>query len=389
VPISTSADSRAEVLARLPLRDDLRGRVPYGAPQLDVPVRLNTNENSHDVPDEVVAAIVDAVRGEAKHLNRYPDREFTALREDLAAYLGHGLAPDQLWAANGSNEVLQQVLQAFGGAGRTALGFAPSYSMHPIISVGTGATWVDGLRGRPGTDPAAPLDPASFDLHADHTVAQIRAHRPHVTFLASPNNPTGTALDLDVVAAAYEATDGVLIIDEAYAEFARPGTPSALSLLPGRERLIVTRTMSKAFTLAGARVGYLAADPAVTDAIRLVRLPYHLSSLTQAAARAALWYSDVLLETVEEIKAQRDRMVTALTEFGLPPAPSDANFVLFGGLDDEQATWHSLLARGVLVRDVGLGGWLRVTAGTEAETTTFLDALADSLLDIPAPRSPR
>jgi histidinol-phosphate aminotransferase len=373
VTTDSPADARAQTLARLPLRDDLRGRTAYGAPQLDVPVRLNTNENSHDVPDEVIAAIVDTVRHEAKHLNRYPDREFTALREDLAAYLGHDLEVDQLWAGNGSNEVLQHILQAFAGPGRTVLGFTPSYSMHPIISTGTGATWVDGKRGKPGSD--------VFDLHADETVAQIRQHVPDVTFLCSPNNPTGTSLSLDVVVAAYEATAGIVIVDEAYAEFARPGTPSALSLLPGRERLIVTRTMSKAFALAGARVGYLAADPAVNDALRLVRLPYHLSSLTQAAARAALWHSDVLLDTVEEIKAQRDRIVDALHELGLAPAPSDANFVLFGGLDDEKAIWRSLLSRGVLIRDVGLPGYLRVTAGTEAETTTFLDALADSLLD--------
>jgi len=372
-----TTQTRADVLSRLPLREDLRGATPYGAPQLDVPVRLNTNENSYDVPDEVIAAIVDAVRREAKHLNRYPDREFTALREDLAAYLGHDLEADQLWAGNGSNEVLQHVLQAFAGPGRTALGFTPTYSMHSIITTGTGATWIDGMRGRPD------CSAGSFDLDIDRTVEQIRQHAPNVTFLCSPNNPTGTSLSLELVEAAYEASAGMVLVDEAYAEFARPGTRSALSLLPGRERLIVTRTMSKAFALAGARLGYLAADAAVCDALRLVRLPYHLSSLTQAAARAALWHSDVLLETVEAVKGQRDRIVDSLIELGLAPAPSDANFVLFGGLADEKATWRSLLSRGVLIRDNGLPGYLRVTAGTEAETTTFLDALADSLLDVP------
>jgi histidinol-phosphate aminotransferase len=384
--VSTSeapTDVRADVLARLPLRDDLRGHTPYGAPQLDVPVRLNTNENSHDVPDEVIAAIVDAVRREAKHLNRYPDREFTGLREDLAAYLGHDLERDQIWAGNGSNEVLQHVLMAFAGPGRAVLGFTPSYSMHPIISTGTGATWVDGKRGR--NTAADREEYEDFNLHVDETVAQIRKHTPDVTFLCSPNNPTGTSLSLDVVRAAYDATDGIVVVDEAYAEFARPGTPSALTLLPGRERLIVTRTMSKAFTLAGARVGYLAADAAITDALRLVRLPYHLSSLTQAAARAALWYSDVLLETVEKTKSERDRIVESLHELALRPAPSDANFVLFGGIADEKAIWRALLERGVLVRDVGLPGYLRVTAGTEDETTSFLDALADALLDVPSP----
>jgi histidinol-phosphate aminotransferase len=368
VPALTTAD----VLARLPLRDDLRGRTPYGAPQLEVAVRLNTNENSYDVPPEVVEAIVDAVRDEVATLNRYPDREFTALRTDLAEYLGHDVVREQVWAGNGSNEVLQHVIQAFGGPGRTALGFTPAYSMHPIISVGSGTAWVDGLRG-------TEHDP--FVLTADHAVEQVRRHAPHVVFLCSPNNPTGTALGLDVVEAVYDATDGMVVVDEAYAEFARPGTPSALTLLPGRERLIVTRTMSKAFALAGARLGYLAADPAVCDAFRLVRMPYHLSSLTQAAARAALWHADVLLSTVEAIKEQRDRVVAALAAMNLAPVPSDANFVLFGGLDDSAAVWKGLLTRQVLVRDVGIAHHLRVTAGTPDETTAFLDALQHTLAD--------
>lgn len=358
--------SSADTLARLPLREDLRGRAPYGAPQLDVPVRLNTNENSHDVPVEVVAAVVDAVRREAVHLNRYPDREFTALREDLAAYLGHGVTPAQVWAGNGSNEVLQHVVQAFGGPGRTALGFTPSYSMHPLICAGAGTAWVDGLRGAPS---------GLFDLTAEHAAAQVEQHDPDVVFLCSPNNPTGTALGPDVVEAVYAAARGVVVVDEAYVEFCRPGTASALTLLPGRERLVVSRTMSKAFAFAGARLGYAAADPAVCDAFRLVRLPYHLSTLTQAAARAALWHADVLLSTVESVKQQRDRIMATLPAFGLLPVASDANFVLFGGLDDERAVWRALLEYGVLVRDVGVPHHLRVTAGTPEETTSFLDAL--------------
>jgi histidinol-phosphate aminotransferase len=182
---------------------------------------------------------------------------------------------------------------------------------------------------------------------------------------------------LDVVQAAYEASSrAVVVVDEAYAEFARPGTASALSLLPGRRRLVVTRTMSKAFALAGARLGYLAADPGVSDCLRLVRLPYHLSSLTQAAARAALRHADALLGSVDAIKAQRDRIVAELPALGLAPVPSDANFVLFGGLDDAVATWEGLLGLGVLVRDVGIDHHLRVTAGTPDETTAFLRALA-------------
>lgn len=369
-PASTPPTPGGDRLAHLPLRAELRGRVPYGAPQLDVPVRLNTNENSYDLPPEVADAVVAAVRDEVAQLNRYPDREFVALREDLAAYLGHDLEPEQVWAGNGSNEVLQHVLQAFGGPGRGALGFAPTYSMHPIICAGTGTGWIDGLRG-------TRHDP--FDLTPERAAAQVDEHHPDVVFLCSPNNPTGTALGLDVVEAVYERCSGVVVVDEAYAEFARPGTPSALTLLPGRGRLVVTRTMSKAFALAGARLGYLAADPALCDAFRLVRLPYHLSSLTQAAARAALWHADVLLSTVEAVKAQRDRIVAELPRFGTRPVPSDANFVLFGGLDDERAVWDGLLEFGVLVRDVGIRHHLRVTAGTPAEITSFLDALESVL----------
>jgi len=355
------------------LRPDLRGRTAYGAPQLDVPVALNTNENSYPVPEVVAASMAAAVEEVARGLNRYPDREFTRLREALAAFLsrsGTTVTREQVWAGNGSNEVLLHLLQAFGGPGRTALGFTPAYSMHPIITTTTGTAWVDGMRGVPGGGP--------FDLDPASAVEQVRQHRPDVVFLCSPNNPTGTALGLDVVEAVHDGAPGALVVvDEAYAEFARPGTPSALTLLAGRPRLVVTRTMSKAFALAGGRLGYLAADPALVDALRLVRMPYHLSTPTQAVALAALAHADLMLETVGVVKDQRDRIVEELTRLGLEPVPSDANFVLFGHLDDAAATWRALLDRGVLVRDVGIPHYLRVTAGTPEETTAFLDALAD------------
>ena len=367
-------------LSSLPLRDSLRGQSPYGAPQLDVPYMLNTNENTHPVPPQVAEAITARVATVAGGLNRYPDREFTELRERLATYLGHGIAPDQVWAGNGSNEVLQQILQAFAGPGRTLLSFLPSYSMYPLLAAGTDTAFVDGGRA------------ADHTLSAEHAAEQVRRHRPHVVFLASPNNPTGTALGLETIEAVYAAQarnedeDGhgaMVVVDEAYAEFALEGTSSALTLLPGRERLIVTRTMSKAFALAGARLGYLAADPAVTDALRLVRLPYHLSAVTQATAIAALEHVDALLETVEDIKGQRDRIVDALRQLGLRPSVSDSNFVFFGRLRDAHAVWEALLARGVLVRDVGIPEHLRVTAGTQEETTAFLDALGEVLRDDP------
>ncbi|KAD3515420.1 histidinol-phosphate transaminase [Arthrobacter yangruifuii] len=363
-------NEQLENLNRLPLRDDLRGLTPYGAPQLDVPILLNVNENTHGLPEHVRRAIMAEIESVVGGLNRYPDREFTRLRQSLATYLGHGLTADNIWAGNGSNEVLQQILQAFGGPGRTVMSFPPTYSMYPLLASGTGTTYVTGTRA------------ADFSLSADSAAEQIRAQAPNLVFLCTPNNPTGTGMELDVIEAAYEAgeaSNAVVVVDEAYAEFSHADNPSALQLLPGRERLIVSRTMSKAFALAGARIGYFAAAPQVSDALRLVRLPYHLSAITQATAVAALTHADSLLSNVEDIKSQRDRIVAELTGLGLKPAPSDSNFVLFGGLENPRAVWEGLLEAGVLVRDVGIDGHLRVTAGTEAETTAFLDRLRELL----------
>jgi histidinol-phosphate aminotransferase len=368
--VSDQSAEQGEV--RRLLRSDLRGRTAYGAPQLDVAVRLNTNENSYPVPAPVVEAILAALADEVAGLNRYPDRDFTELRKALTAYLekqsGVSLTPEQLWAGNGSNEVLSHVVQAFGGPGRTALGFTPSYSMHPIISETLGTTWVDGLRGTG--------EPGTFDLTAESAAEQARRHQPSIVFLCSPNNPTGTALPFEVIGAVLEAAvDAIVVVDEAYAEFARPGTRSALTLLADHPRLVVTRTMSKAFAFAGGRLGYLVASAELVDALRLVRLPYHLSSPTQTIARVALEHADVMLGTVEVIKHQRDRIVEVLQQLGATPVPSDSNFVLFGNLTDEQATWQALLDAGVLVRDVGIAHHLRVTAGDVGETTAFLQAM--------------
>lgn len=351
-------------LDQLPLRDDLRGKIPYGAPQAALPVTLNVNENTHPVPQEVADDILDSIARALRDVNRYPDREFTTLREGFADYLGHGLTSDQIWAANGSNEVLQHILQAFAGPGRTAFGFGPTYSMYPILTAATGATWIAGTRAH------------DYTLTAEDAAAQVADAAPDVVFLCTPNNPTGTPLGLDVIAAVYDATDGVVIVDEAYQEFAPHEERSALTLLAGRERLVVSRTMSKAFAFAGARVGYLAADPAFIDALRLVRLPYHLSSLTQAAAIAALRHAPIMLRMVDDIVEQRDRITATLDALGYQPHESWSNFVLFGGVDDPPSTWQALYDRGVLIRDVGIPHHLRVSAGTEDETTAFLDALA-------------
>jgi histidinol-phosphate aminotransferase len=330
-----------------------------------VRIQLNVNENTHPIPDDVATSIVDAVAEAVRSVNRYPDREFTALRGSLAGYLGNGLTAGEVWAANGSNEILQQFLQAFGGPGRSVLGFRPTYSMHSIIASGTGTRWINGERDE------------EFRISPETAVSWIDREQPDIVFLCSPNNPTGTPLTLDTIRAAYDATDGMVVVDEAYAEFAPADLPTALSLLEGRPRLVVTRTMSKAFAFAGARVGYLAADPAVTDAMRLVRLPYHLSALTQAAAIAALAHAPEMLAMVDDIKSQRDRLLVELPKLGYTAHDSWANFVLFGGVADPHAVFEKLLAREIIIRDLGIPNHLRVSAGTESETTEFLSALAD------------
>lgn len=357
-------------LSQLPLRDDLVGRKPYGAPQLNVSVALNVNENTHRIPEEVAVDIIQRIAAAVLEVNRYPDREFTGLRKALAGYIGREVEPEQIWAANGSNEVLQHIFQAFGGPGRTALSFTPSYSMYPLLAEATGTQFIGVPRGE------------RFEITPKLVAEAIEEHKPNIVLICSPNNPTGTPVDLEVIDAAYEATEsygGILVVDEAYAEFAHDTRDTAINLLYGRPRLLVSRTMSKAFAFAGARVGYLIADPAVIDALRLVRLPYHLSAFTQAAAEAALAHSAALLANVDDIRAQRDRIVDELAAMGLDVYPSDANFVLFGGLENPEATWQALLEQDVLIRNVGILGTLRVTAGTASETTAFLNALRSAL----------
>jgi histidinol-phosphate aminotransferase len=355
---------------RLPLREELRGIEPYGAPQLDVPVALNVNENPYPPSEAVVAEVAEAVAEATRTLNRYPDREFTELRKDLAAYLGHGVTPEQVWAANGSNEVMLQILQAFGGPSRTAVSFAPTYSMYPEYARDAMTGWVVGHRE------------ADFTLDVDHAVEVIEKHQPTVVLLPSPNNPTGTALPpatVTAVCAAAADNGGVVVIDEAYGEFRRAGTPSALEVLPQTPNLIVSRTMSKAFALAGARLGYLAASEEICDALRVVRLPYHLSAVTQAVARVAMRHADELLARVDDLRAERDETVAWLRSQGLTVADSDANYALFGTFPDRHAVWQGLLDRGVLIREVGPDGWLRVSIGTGEEMTAFKDALVEVL----------
>ncbi|MHA6783832.1 histidinol-phosphate transaminase [Pseudonocardia saturnea] len=360
-------------LADLPLRDDLRGKSPYGAPQLDVAVRLNTNENPYPPPPELVADVTAAAAAAAADLHRYPDRDALDLRADLAAYLtgatGVPLTAANLWAANGSNEVLQQIMQCFGGPGRTAVGFEPSYSMHPIIAAGTRTEWLPAPRR------------ADFAIDVDAAASLLRDRTPDLTFLTSPNNPTGQSLEPAELAVLVDAAPGIVVVDEAYAEFS--DRPSAVTLLATHgHKLIVSRTMSKAFAFAGGRLGYLAAAPAVVDALQLVRLPYHLSALTQAAARASLRHAGATLGSVALLRHERDRVVDELRSAGYDVVPSDANFVLFGTFtapDGKGAprAWQAFLDRGVLIRDVGIPERLRVTIGTPEENDTFLQIAVD------------
>ena len=359
----TGVPGAGVTLDDLPLRDSLRGKSAYGAPQLRVPVVLNTNENPHPPSAALVDDVAKAVTSAAEELHRYPDRDAVDLRTDLAAYLsaatGTRLGVENIWAANGSNEILQQILQAFGGPGRSAMGFVPSYSMHPIISDGTQTTWLPAHRA------------ADFSLDVDAAVEAIAEHRPDVVFVTSPNNPTGASVSIDDLRVIVDAAPGIVIVDEAYGEFS--SQRSAVELIDEfGAKVIVSRTMSKAFAFAGGRLGYLAAAPAVIEALLLVRLPYHLSVLTQAAARAALQHSAETLASVAALVAERDRVVAALTGMGFDVVPSDANFILFGEFADAPATWQRYLDEGVLIRDVGIPGRLRATIGLPAENDAFL-----------------
>jgi len=355
-------------LTELPLREDLRGKSPYGAPQLNVPVRLNTNENPHPPTRALIDDVTASVQVAVGDLHRYPDRDAVALRTDLAAYMtaqtGTDVSVENLWAANGSNEILQQLLQAFGGPGRSAIGFVPSYSMHPIISDGTQTAWLVANRAD------------DFSLDADVAMHAIKENNPDIVFVASPNNPSGQSVSLDELRRLLDAmSTGILILDEAYGEFS--SQPSAVKLIDEYPtKLVVTRTMSKAFAFAGGRLGYLIAAPALIEAMLLVRLPYHLSSLTQAAARAALRHADDTLGSVAKLIAERDRVTEALTGMGFRVIPSDANFVLFGEFSDASATWQRYLDEGVLIRDVGIQGYLRATTGLAEENDALLEASA-------------
>lgn len=373
----------------LPLRNDLIGEEPYGAPQLDVPVCLNVNENPYAPDQAVCEAIAERVRDIAPTLNRYPDREHIELRQAFSDYLAREsntrLDVGELWGANGSNEIMLQLFQAFGGPGRTALGADPTYSMYPEYARDTFTGWQLASRK------------ADFTLDIEALIEQIHAVRPSMVLLTSPNNPTGTPLPigeiervLEVcetaeVASANAGVHPIVVIDEAYIEFRKPGTESAVSLIKAHPNLAVSRTMSKAFAFAGARVGYLAASKGIIDCVRIVRMPYHLSAVTQAAALAAFEHTDEQLSRVEHLRETREATAAWLknqTYKGKPleVAESGSNFLLFGGhFDKRDEIFDELLKRGVLIRVVGPAGWLRVCMGTDEEMTRFCEALTQAL----------
>lgn len=355
-------------MEQLPLRSDLIGKSPYGAPQIEVPVKLNTNENPFPPAQDFLDDLNRAIEKFTPELNRYPDRDAVELRNSLARYIseqtGVMVQQENVWAANGSNEILQQLLQVFGGPGRTALGFEPSYSMHSILTEGTLTRYVASSRGQ------------DLRISVDSAIADIQKIQPHIVFIASPNNPTGDATPLETIATIVEHAPGIVIVDEAYGEFS--SQDSAISLI-GKygEKLVVTRTMSKAFDFAGGRLGYFIAAPAFVDAVKLVRLPYHLSLLTQVSAVVALQHSEQTLATVEKLISERERVSKVLSSLGYQVVPSDANFILFGTFPDEGLAWQLFLDKGVLIRDVGISGYLRVTVGLPAENDAFLAAAAD------------
>ena len=353
----------------LPLRETLRPLSAYGAPQVPAQASLNTNENPYSPSPALQKAITDAVAKVAADLNRYPDRDATVLRTKLATYInersGTGFSLDNIWAANGSNEIIQSIFLAF--AQGPVLGFTPSYSMHPLIAKTTGAQWIDGKRN------------PDFSLNTQDAVTEIIKNKPTLTFITTPNNPTGGAVSIEAIqqlADAAQSVGGLLVVDEAYAEFSQE--LSAVTLISKNPHVIVIRTMSKAFAFAGARVGYLVSDVAVKDAMMIVRLPYHLSALTQAAAQVAIDHRAELLGGVSTLIAARAELVDALHQMGLHTIPSSANFILFTGFkQDAPQLWSALLEKGVLIRDVGLSGYLRVTIGNEAENQLFISALKE------------
>lgn len=346
----------------IPLRENLAELEGYHSPQVTVDVRLNTNESPYPPPPAWREAFLEELAGVA--FNRYPDRGAWALREAVGEL--HGVGPEQVLAAKGSNEVIQALCLAYGGPGRTVAVFEPTYALHSHIPRITGTGVAVGERRDDFT-----LDPAEVRRLVDQA-------QPSITFLCSPNNPTGVIDAPDVVAAALEAAPGLVLVDEAYAQFA---PWSALSLLADDRPLAVTRTFSKTWSMAACRLGYLVAPAGIVAAVERALLPYHLDAPTQVAGRLALRFTAEMEARVAAVVAERERLATALAALPVDTWPSGANFILFR--PHQEGVWKALLDRSVLVRDCSswprLDGCLRVTVGTPAEDDAFLAALAEVL----------
>jgi histidinol-phosphate aminotransferase len=349
----------------VPLRDDLGLSEGYHSPQVEAAVRLNTNESPYPPPPEFVAALSEELGRVPFH--RYPDRAAWALRKAIADL--HGVSPEQVWCANGSNEVLQTLLLAFGGPGRTAAVFEPTYALHGHIARLTATRVAEGRRG-PG-----------FELDLDDVARVLGAARPALTFLCSPNNPTGQAVTAAEVERVLGLAPGLVVVDEAYGQFARW---SALGLVSDDRPLVVTRTYSKTWSMAAVRLGYLVGPPRVVAAMERVALPYHLDAVKQIAGRLALRFTAEMKARVALLVEERGRLAAGLGELEVDTWPSDANFILFRPhAKPGHEVWEELLERSVLVRDCtswpGLPDCLRVTVGTPAENDAFLAALKEIL----------
>lgn len=347
-------------------RDDIAMMAGYHSPQLDVEVRLNTNESPLAPPTAFVEAVAEAVRDVT--WNRYPDRQAVALRKRIAEL--HGVPAGCVFAANGSNEVLQCLLLTYGGAGRRALVFEPTYAMHSRLIRVTGTELVEGERG------------PNFELDAAQAAELIAAEQPSVTFVTSPDNPSGVVAPrstIETLIDAARSVDGILCVDEAYGEFA---PHSAIELLDADRPLAVTRTYSKTWAMAAARLGYLIGPAWMVRELERVVLPYHLDSLKQAVGTIALDYLDEMRSRVSAIVEERGRLITRLGDLPIDVWPSGANFVLIRPRTIEGAElWQLLVERSVLVRDFSswprLRGCLRVTVGMPSEDDRFLSALSE------------
>jgi len=352
------------------VRDDLNAMDSYHSPQVEVDVRLNTNEAPFPPPEEFERAFLQEVKRVS--WNRYPDRLALSLREDLAEL--HQVEPEQVFVANGSNEVLQTLCLTFGGYGRTALTFEPTYAMYGQIARVAQCRVAEVQRNE------------SFQISLDVLERAIELEKPDLMFLCSPNNPTGTPESLEVIEASLGLSSGVVLVDEAYGQFADFTALDLLRAQNASESLVVTRTFSKTWSMAGVRLGYCVAPPWMFEEFQKVVMPYHLDAVKQVAGRVALRFHDQMETRVAQISDERRRVSEAMTQLGVEVWPSQANFILFGtspcDLSGDEV-WKRLLDSSVLVRNCsswpGLKDCLRVTLGTQQENTIFLEALQEAL----------